>query len=159
MATEIIIRECREADLPAVVDILEAKRALLATFEPRFWKQAPSSRETTGPYLASLLATGKHVFLVAEATHGIAGFLLASSMPVPPVYDAGPTAVIDDFDVVDSATWSEVGSLLLAEARRRLRELGFAQFIFVSAKGDLPKMDFLRAQGLSEHAAWFNDAV
>lgn len=155
----MIVRDCVAADLTAVTDMLEAKRALLATFEPRFWKQAPNSRELTGPYLASLIDSGRHVFLVAEENGGIAGFILASPMPVPPVYDAGPAAVIDDFDVADPATWEKVGGALLAETRRRLRERGIVQFIFVSARRDRPKMEFLQGQGLSEHAAWFNGAV
>ncbi|MCT7375329.1 hypothetical protein [Chelativorans salis] len=59
---KLIIRDSAPADLPAVMDILEAKRALLATFEPRFWKQAPASRETTGPFFASLIESASTSF-------------------------------------------------------------------------------------------------
>ncbi|WP_309083261.1 GNAT family N-acetyltransferase [Chelativorans sp.] len=155
----MIVRDCAPDDLPAVVDILEAKRAQLAAYEPRFWKQSPTSRATTKPYLAELLKSGEHVFLVAEHSSGIAGFLLASPVRVPPVYDAGPTAVIDDFHVADDAIWNDVGGALLTELRLRLRERGFVQFVFVSAHRDTAKMRFLHEQGLSEHASWFNGAI
>lgn len=153
------VRDCVPEDLPFVVDILEKKRALLATYEPRLWKQAPTSREMTGPYFASLIESSRHVFLIAEHADEIVGFILASPMPVPPVYDAGPTAVIDDFDVSDPSNWNEVGGALVAEVRRRLKERGVVQFIFISARCDTTKMNFLKAQGLSEHASWFNAAV
>jgi predicted N-acetyltransferase YhbS len=155
----VSIRQCAAQDLPAVVEILEEERGQLSKYEPRLWKQAPTSREMTGPFFESLLATGKHVFLVAEEEGDIIGFLLASPMPVPPIYDAPTTAIIDDFAVSDSTRWEEVGGLLVQETRKRLKERGVVQFIFIGPQRHTKKMDFLRAQGLSEHASWFNDAV
>jgi GNAT superfamily N-acetyltransferase len=139
-----------------VVDILEARRACYAKLEPRFWKRAARARENSIGYLATLLPKDDHLFLVATVEAAIAGFILCVPMRTPPVYDAGPTAAIDDYHVADPADWPTIGAALLAAARGRLKANGINQIVVVSAYLDEPKMAFLRGAGLSLNAAWFN---
>lgn len=157
--TAATIRECAAADLPAVVDILECKRELLATFEPRLWKRAAGSRESTLSYFSGLLSSDEHVFLVADDGGRILGFILAASMRVPPVYDAGPTAMIDDFEVAAPELWPTVGASLLAAARLRLAGQGIVQLMCIGVQRDSAKLQMLAAAGLSQHVAIFNGPV
>jgi hypothetical protein len=157
--TAAAVRDCTAADLPAVVDILEGKRGLLATFEPRLWKRAAGSRQGTLSYFSGLLSAADHVFLVAEEGGRILGFILATPMRVPPVYDAGPTAMIGDYEVAMPDLWPTVGVSLLAEARRRLAQQGTVQFMCIGAQQDSAKLQMLPAAGLSQHVAIFNGSV
>lgn len=150
------IRDCTEADLPAVVDMLERKRDLLATFEPRLWKRAAGSGEASNAYFSGLLSTDDNVFLVAEDGDRILGFILATPMRVPPVYDAGPTAMIDDYEVAAPELWPTVGASLLAAARQRLARRGIVQFMCIGAQQDSGKLQMLASAGLSQHVAIFN---
>jgi GNAT superfamily N-acetyltransferase len=157
--TAAAVRDCTAADLPAVVDILEHKRDLLATFEPRLWKRAAGTRASTLSYFSGLLASGEQVFLLADDGGRIRGFVLAAPMRVPPVFDAGPTAMIDDFEVASPELWPTVGAALLAAARQRLAQRGIVQFMCIGAQRDSHKLQMLTAAGLSQHVAIFNGRV
>ncbi|HEV7276411.1 MAG TPA: N-acetyltransferase [Devosiaceae bacterium] len=150
------IRDCAPADLPAVINMLERKRDLLATFEPRLWKRAAGSAESTHSYLSGLLTADDNVFLVTDDGDRILGFLLATPIRVPPVYDAGPTAMIDDFEVAAPELWPTVGAALMTAARQRLAQRGIVQFMCISVQRDSGKLQMLADAGLSQHVAIFN---
>ena len=83
------------------------------------------------------------------------GFLIAAPVATPPVFDAGPTAVIDDFCVDDPALWPIAGQSLLRAARAELKERGFQQIVVVSGFQDAAKQAFLEREKLSLASAWW----
>ncbi|GLQ57470.1 GNAT family N-acetyltransferase [Devosia nitrariae] len=151
----IAVRECEADDLKGVVKILEARRDDYARYEPVFWKRRQGIAQASADYLKTLLGAERTVCLVAAADDEIVGFLFGREMPTPPVYDAGPTAAIDDYYVRSPELWATAGAGLLAEARSRFKDLGFQQIVVVSGYKDHAKMVFLRDHKLSLAAAWF----
>jgi GNAT superfamily N-acetyltransferase len=144
----ITIRACHLEDLEAVVDILMNKRRLYAELEPALWTVSHGAEQWTEAHFATLLALPDQLFLVAEGSGKVMGFLVASPKSSPPVYAREPTAAIEDFYVADASDWPDVGGALLSEARANLKKRGIAQFVLVSAFLDEAKMAFLASQGL-----------
>jgi acetyltransferase (GNAT) family protein len=147
------IRAGIKDDLPSCCALLEAMRARYQTYEPQFWKRAPNAAKMSEAFLGMLTAQPVTLFLVAEAGGKITGFLTARPQPVPPVFEPGATAFIDDFCVLDD--WAVTGASLLREARAKLKERGFAQVIVVSAFRDDAKMEMLKREDLSLASAWW----
>ena len=154
----MLVRVAQEADIDACVRLAEARRALYETFEPRFWKRAAGASELSRLWFAHLFAKAETLALVAETEDQVRGFLIAQPTPSPPVYDpGGRTALIDDF-VVEPDLWPIVGRGLLDEARRRLRELGYAQIVVVGARRDEAKTALLEETDLSLASTWWTAA-
>ena len=155
----MIIRPATPNDVAACVGLVESRREQYERYEPRFWKKAADSKPSTYPWFARLFDESKSVSLVAAEGSNIVGFLIARDTPVPPVYDpGGPTALIDDFCVVEKR-WRDVGGELLAAARTELQRRGFAQIVVVAAGRDEEKTAFLEASDLSPASTWWTAAT
>lgn len=155
----ISVRECVADDLTGVVEILEARREDYARYEPVFWKRRQGAGPASADYLRTWLGAERTVCLVAAVDEEIVGFLFGREMPTPPVYDAGPTAAIDDYYVRSPELWPTAGASLLTEARSRFKAMGFQQIVVVSGYKDHAKMVFLRDHKLSLATAWFTSAL
>lgn len=159
----ISVRPCETGDLERVVAILEARREEYARYEPVFWKRKHGTGPASAEFLKGHVENERAVSLVAvEGEHDearVVGFLFALEMRVPPVYDAGPTALIDDFHMARPELWETAGVALLEEAKARLRDMGLQQIVVVSGYADHAKMVFARRQGLSLASAWLTAAL
>lgn len=132
------------------------RRAQYARYQPVFWRPAINAHDKHRPYLASLVASGDAITLVAEEAGQLTGFLIATLTPAPPVYDPGGlTCQIDDFVVVPAGKWRTTGADLLraglAEAGRR----GAVQAVVVTGHRDRPKRQALRSCGLGIASEWW----
>ncbi|HUO88572.1 MAG TPA: GNAT family N-acetyltransferase [Rhizomicrobium sp.] len=150
-----VVRSAIAADLDAAADMAERRRVLYESFEPVFWKRRPGSQAMSRAWFAHVLSKPENLFLVAEWSGAPTGFLIASPVATPPVLDAGPTAVIDDFCVDDPALWASVGQALLREARAQLKERGFRQIVVVCGDKDVEKKALLAAENLSLASTWW----
>jgi L-amino acid N-acyltransferase YncA len=149
------IRKGVADDLPACVAILETVRARYQDYEPQFWKRSAKASPMSLAFLRHLTAQEGTLFLVAERDGGIVGFLTAKPQPVPPVFEPGKTAFVDDFYVAGDAEWPVAGISLLQEARTQLKAQGYEQIIVVTAHRDDAKMAALKAGNLSLASAWW----
>jgi hypothetical protein len=96
------IREPTRADIPAILDLAEAKHEEYQRYQPTFWRRAGDSRERHEAYLAALLADERVIFRVHERDGVVDGFILGHLPTPPPVYDpGGPVCLIDDFATRD----------------------------------------------------------
>ncbi|MBL6938892.1 MAG: GNAT family N-acetyltransferase [Alphaproteobacteria bacterium] len=154
-----VVREATASDIEACAALAEARRAQYEPFEPIFWKRRPGSEAMSKAWFTHLLSQPEHVFLVAEWAGAPVGFLIASPVAPPPVYDAGRTAVIDDFCVEDAGMWPSVGQHLLREARTRLRARGIRQIVVISGEKDAEKKAFLESEKLSLASTWWTAPV
>jgi GNAT superfamily N-acetyltransferase len=145
--------------MAACAAMAEARRVRYAAFEPVFGRRKPGSEAMSAQWFAHLLSRPETVFLMAEWGGSPTGFLIASPVPTPPVFDAGPTAVVDDFCVEDPALWPSVGQALLREARTRLKDRGIRQIVVVSGDKDVEKTAFLASERLSLASTWWVAAV
>ena len=150
------IREAKAEDVPACVEMIEARRLQYQGYEPAFWKKADDSAETTGPFFEMLFGKEENVCLAAEEAGKQVGFLIALPLRVPPVYDpGGPAATIDDFCVISEDRWADIGAALLAEARSRLRARGVSQVVVVCGHKDAAKSAMLRQTDMSLTTDWW----
>lgn len=150
------IRTAEPGDVEACVEMIEARRRLYETFEPRFWRKADHSAAMSMAFFGHLATDAGVLFLVSENAVGIDGFLIATNVQSPPVVSpGGPTALIDDFCVADPALFATVGAGLFAEARARLRARAFAQIVVVCGAKDEARTAFMESQTLSLTATWW----
>jgi ribosomal protein S18 acetylase RimI-like enzyme len=154
-----VVRAANASDLDAVAAMAEARRERYEAFEPVFWKRRTGSAAMSRAWFAHLLSKPENLFLVAEWSGTPTGFLIAAPVATPPVFDAGPTALIDDFCVDDPAMWPVVGQSLLRMARGELKERGFKQIVVVSGFKDAEKMKFLESEKLSLASTWWTATV
>lgn len=150
------IREARLGDVPALVDLSERTREEYAAFQPRFWRKAADSRERQEAFFANLIEQGRGIALVHEDDGVVDGFVIATMIASPPVYDPrGLTCLIDDFVVADAGRWGSAGAGLLRAVRAEVQRRGAVQVVVVCPHLDGPKRSLLLASGLSIASEWY----
>jgi|SRR5947209_13355041 len=150
------IRHARREDAPAMVDLSERKRIEYQGYQPRFWRKAADSRAKQLPFFERLIESDRVIALVHEEAGSIDGFVIASLMDAPPVYDpGGQTCLIDDFAVGAASDWATVGKELLAAAAQSARERGAVQTVVVCGHRDEPKRSMLAEGGFSLASEWY----
>ena len=153
-------RSATTRDLGAVVQMVSDRRRIYEEFQPVFWRRAPDSTQIALRFLESQIGMDGVHFLVAEEDDEILGFLIASKMRTPPVYDpGGSTYQIDDFCVRDASLWRTVGATLLDEVRRLLADTDAAQIVVVCGDRDRAKADFLASEGLTVASNWWTQPL
>src|SRR5437879_75669 len=99
-----MIREATEADIPQMLVLAETKRKQYEEYSPVFWRRASDAAEKQDPYFRAQLGSENSLCLVSEDAGQFTGFVIASIVSAPPVYDpGGPVCMVDDFAVADSA--------------------------------------------------------
>jgi len=141
-----------------MAELAELKREQYKTHALVFHRPKPDTREVHASFLASQVENvERHVALVHEADDGhIDGFLIATMVPAPPVYDPGGlTCLVDDFTVATPDLWASVGRELLDEATRLSRPKGAVQTVVVCGPQDAPKRAMLLDSGHIVASEWF----
>ena len=155
---DVVIRDARISDVPAIAVLAQEKRIQYAKYQPQFWNVAPHAERVHRPWLEALVCDESVVSIVAEhdGAAGVCGFLLATVGSTPPVYDAGgDTATVDDFVVSPPDAGMTVGTALLDAGKAQLREQGVAQIVVVCGQRDGPKRRALADAGLSVASEWY----
>jgi|HubBroStandDraft_5_1064220.scaffolds.fasta_scaffold71384_2 GNAT superfamily N-acetyltransferase len=144
------IRIAAANDIPRMVELAAEKRTEYESYQPVFWHPADDARTKQKPFFEYLLRQAKVIALVHDDAGIVDGFVIATPVPAPPVYNpGGPTCFIDDFTVAKTAHWEDVGRALLREALRIAKERGAAQAVVVCGHLDEPKRAFLRSEDLN----------
>jgi hypothetical protein len=150
------IRKAQQGDAPRMVDLSEQKRLEYQAYQPRFWRKAADSREKQLPFFKRLVESDRVIALVHERAGMVDGFVIASLMDAPPVYDPGGlTCLIDDFVVGEAGDWAAVGAALLGAAGREARAHGAVQMVVVCGHRDQPKRTMLAAGGFTIASEWY----
>lgn len=148
------IRKARLADVPMMVALSEQRRLQYQSYQPLFWRKAADSREKQSPFLAQQLSRENVIALVHQRAEIIDGFVLATLVPSPPVYDAGLTCVIDDYCVLDD-DWDETGKPLLDVVTELVKERGAVQTVVVCGHLDEAKRAMLLTAGHTIASEWW----
>jgi hypothetical protein len=141
-----------------MAELAELKREQYKTHAPIFHRPKPDVRDLHAAFLASQIENReRQLALVHEAASGhVDGFLIATMVPAPPVYDPGGlTCLIDDFTVDRSDLWATVGRELLEEAIRLSEPMGGVQTVVVCGPQDGPKRAMLLDSGQIVASEWF----
>ena len=153
---EHIIRKARLPDVPHMVGLSEQKRTQYEKYQPAFWRKAEDSREQQTPYFESLLEEEPVIALVHEQDGKIDGFIIATLVSAPSVYDPGGlTCMVDDFVVSAAENWQETGVNLLKAVMRKAKDRGAVQGLIVCGHLDQPKRTMLQSQGFSIASEWY----
>ena len=151
-----LIRRAEASDVPAMLDLAEQRRTQYARYQPRFWNPAPDARLAQSGYFAQLVETEKVLTAVCVQDTQLIGFLIASLVPAPPVYDPGGlTCQIDDYCLASPDTWNTVGAQLLEQIYAQARQRGAVQAVIVCGHLDQPKRDMLFSTGATLASEWF----
>ncbi len=142
-----------------MVQLITAYRVLLARWEPGFWNPASDAAAKSAFFFGALIADERCVIMVAERDEAIVGFAILMPTAVPPVYDAGPAATLDDFMVGEGEDWLDVGKALLVAVRACGRVRGWQQLIAVCPAADRRKAALFEAQGLAVVTHWHTAAM
>lgn len=154
------IRVAKASDIDAMVDLSEVKRSEYATYQPLFWRKAQDSAEHQIKYFHRLLDQQSMIMLVHTTDGQLDGFIIASIVPAPPVYDiCGLNCLVDDFCVRDETTWSNVGQQLLSETLKVAKTKGAVQVVIVNGHHHAQKRKFLQDAGLSLASEWYTSAI
>lgn len=150
------IREANQDDLAAMVALIEAHRAQLEQWQPRFWKRADGSAEMTRQWFGHLIAQDANLGLVHETDGTIDGFLIATIVPAPPVYDPGGlTCLIDDFALASDDLWPTVGDALVQRASAWSKEKGASQTVIIAPLAHDEKIAFVKTRQMTPSASWW----
>lgn len=149
------IRFATVADVPQMVTLIEAKRRQYEQYNPQFWKKAANSAELTVPYFTKMVIEPEWCVLCAVDGADVVGFISAREAPVPPVYNAGPACVVDDFMVRESGEWASIGRALLDRFNTEARSRNWRQVIVVCGNLDEAKATMLRDAGLILNTNWW----
>lgn len=151
-----MIRKATQQDVPTMVELAEQRRIQYQQYQPTFWRKAADSREKHTPFLSKLVQDERVVALVSERNGVVDGFLIATLVPAPPVYDTGGmTCSIDDFWVADGLDWKQSGKALLDEAMREMKARGAVQTVVVCAHLDESKRVMLAEEGFTIASEWY----
>jgi len=156
-----VIRDATSADVDAIAELAEGRRADYEMAHPQFWRRAVDAVEIHRPWLATMVSDADVVSLVASGIDGeLAGYAFATVVPSPPVYDpGGTTGLVDDFQLADPDRWSTLGAELLAAVRELLAARGVVQIVVVCGQHDDAKRAALTAAGLSVASEWYVQPV
>ena len=151
----LVIADATADDVACIAQMAATRRAEYEVAQPRFWRAAEDALERHRSYLAAQVQDEHVISLVARSKARLDGFLFATIVETPPVYDPGGlTGFVDDFAVASPDLWDEVGSALLTETRQRLDARGASQVVVVCGHHDTPKLRALLASGLDRASEW-----
>ena len=150
------IRMASAADVPAMAKLIEAKRALLESFEPVMWRPSATAGQMTSAFFTHVLAQPQAIARVADANGAMAGFIIGVLQEAPPVYaPGGKSVVIDDFAVADGDLAEAVGPALLDAVMSEARARGAVQMIVIAAARDPRVTRWLEEKKLHVASQWW----
>jgi len=149
------IRRARTADASSILAIAEANRADYQRYQATLWRGAGACREQQVAFLEARLSGEESIAFVHEIDRGVDGFIFASVVPAPPVYNpGGPVALIDDFGAGNPADLTGFGADLLTAARADAMRQGAVLTVVVAGREDEAKRALLVREGFSLASEW-----
>lgn len=155
------VRPATAADVPAMVALVQAYREQLERWRPDFWRIAEQAGDMSRMWFGHLVVTPEKARCwVAEEDGEVQGFLIATPIPVPPVYRSrGPAWAVDDFCVADPSLWTSAGRALWNAAVAHGRADGWGQLICVSPVADDAKNAMLSGTELAPTSRWWSQTL
>jgi len=143
-------------DIGAMARLADAFRARLEAWQPVFWKRAQGSLALSEDYFRFLMQSEDNCALVNEDYAGVDGFLIATLVDAPPVYDpGGKTCLIDDFAVAEDEMWASVGEALVERASEWAKSKGATQTVVITPLAYDAKLSFLKNRDMTPTASWW----
>lgn len=152
----MLIRRAEEMDIGAMARLAETFREKLEAWQPVYWRRAEGSAELSENYFRQLMANEENCALVNEDYAGVDGFLIATLVDAPPVFDpGGKTCLIDDFAVAEDELWATVGEALVERASAWAKTKGATQTVVITPLDYDAKLGFLKGRDMTPAASWW----
>ncbi len=150
------IRPATEKDVDRMVELSDLKRTEYAGYSPVFWHKAADANPLQVKFFHAQLSRDNNIILVAEENGQVKGFIIASIVNAPPVYDpGGSVCMIDDFTVSKPELWPTTGRALLQEATRQAKTRGAVLSVIVCPHLDEVKRSMLKENGSTIASEWY----
>jgi GNAT superfamily N-acetyltransferase len=156
----MIIRPAVFDDIPTMVALVEARRDVLASYQPVMWGRSHQSAAMSTGWFSSLINQDTTIARMAVDAEGAAGFYIGVIQQPPPVYAPGGTVcLIDDMAVVDGARGDRAGEMLLDAAAKDARAKGAVLMVAISAVADERHNALLRSRNMSPASYWWSQPL
>ena len=119
---EITIRESTAGDLRQAAELIVRMKRLNGEFDPLL-KVVDDASDRAMKYLSNSLAQESHIVLVAVSGQKVAGVIRAE-IRERLFYEPAKEGVITDFYILPEGRRKALGNRFLAEASKRLRQMG-----------------------------------
>lgn len=140
------VRPARETDIPAILAMLGSLADAHTAWDPARFATVPETEPAYRAWLAQARAGGPVLALVAETDAGVAGYLIAESLPGEPKYWATPCVYVHDIYLDPAARGQGLAEALLTHARSWADQLGVPQVrALVSASNPAGQSFFTRS--------------
>jgi len=150
-----MIRQAVADDIAAMVALSDRDRTRREKSDPEFFRKNPAGAEFQTYFFKKQLEDERVIAMVDEDTGKLRGFVIASIMQAPPVYDPGGlTVLIDDFTVADEKEWNSVGLALLEHVKTEGKVRGAVGVVTICARGDDLKHRWLEEIGTRVVSEW-----
>ena len=154
------IRDATLSDVPCMLDLAAFKRNQYHEYSPMFWRPASGAREAQRCFFERIVASQDSICLVHDVDGVMSGFIIATLVSPPPVYDpGGKVCMIDDFVVSEPSLWPTVGGALREEAERRAEIEGAVVSVTVCGQRDEAKRQALLKSGSHVASEWYVRAI
>ena len=141
------IRPASPADVEQVLPMVAAICSMHAGLDPARYAMLPDVVERYRRWLPQRAQDPRSVFLVAEDSGTLAGFLVATIEPNIPIYQLGEFGFIHDLWVQPAHRGAGVARALVLAAADRFREVGARQIRLETAAANEPARRLFEACG------------
>jgi hypothetical protein len=156
----ITIRAALPEDIEAIANLAEQKRIQYEAYQPVFHRRAEAALAMHREYLKSLIHKENVLLWVALEADTVEGFIFASVVASPVVYNpGGKVCFVDDFVISKAGLWPTMGKALLEAVTTELQKSGVVLGNVVCGPKDTPKRLMLGSMGYSVATEWFVKAL
>jgi hypothetical protein len=142
-------------DIPAMVALSDRDRTRREKSDLEFFRKNPAGAQFQALFFKTQLESDRIIAMVDEDAGRLRGFVIASIMQAPPVYDPGGlTILIDDFTIADENEWNSVGLALLEHVKTEGKVRGAVGVVTICARGDDLKHRWLERIGTRVVSEW-----
>jgi hypothetical protein len=130
-----MIRKAVADDIAAMVALSDRDRTHREKVDPEFFRKNAAGAEFQAYFFKNQLESDRIIAEVDEHAGQLRGFVIATIMQAPPVYDPGGlTVLIDDFTVADENEWNSVGVALLEHVKTEGKARGAVGLVTICAR-------------------------
>jgi hypothetical protein len=138
-----------------MVELSDRDRTRREKVDPEFFRKNPAGAQFQAYFFKNQLESDRIIAAVDEDAGKLRGFVIATIMQAPPVYDPGGlTILIDDFTVAEAKDWSSVGLALLEHVKAEGKLRGAVGLVTIAARGDDLKHRWLEEIGTRVVSEW-----
>ncbi len=150
-----MIRKAVADDILAMVALSDRDRTHREKYDPEFFRKNPAGAEFQAYFFKNQLESDRIIAVVDEDAGKLRGFVIASIMQAPPVFDPGGlTVLIDDFTIADENEWNSIGVALLEHVKTEGKVRGAVGVVTICARGDDLKHRWLEEIGTRVVSEW-----